>query len=320
MLFFSEGGMGVMKYAAIDIGTNTMRLLIAEVSKGKITRKEKWIFPTRMGEGLGTDRVIPLDVMDRNLKALAQAGELCRENGADEIFAFGTSALRDAKNGKEFVQKALEQTGIQVEIISGELESTLAYLGIAGSMERSNMLILDVGGGSSEWVVVRKGAKEKAQSINVGAVRLKEGFVRNDPPTMEEKMEMESYVQDIFQQAWGELDLEGLTAVGIGGTATTMSAMNQKMEVYQSEKIHNTKVEAGDMARMLDQLSALTLERRKNIPGLQPSRADVIIPGMLIVMGALAVAKKDLLYVSDSDNLEGAIYHKINSTMFDKKY
>lgn len=309
-----------MKYAAIDIGTNTMRLLIADVAQGKIMSKEKWIFPTRMGEGLGADRIIPSFVMERNLEALAKAGDLCRENGVREIFAFGTSALRDAKNGEEFLQKAQTQTGISVEIISGELESTLAFLGITGSMEKSDMLILDVGGGSSEWVIVREGIKEKAASIDIGAVRLKEGFVRHDPPTAEEKREMEKHVQKTFHQAWANLDLEGLTVVGIGGTATTMSAMNQKMEVYQTEKIHNSRVAGEDMARMLAHLSKLTNEQRKDVPGLQPSRADVIIPGMLVVMGALAVAKKDLLYVSDSDNLEGAVYHKINRAMFDKKY
>lgn len=309
-----------MKYGAIDIGTNSMRLMIATVENGVLTGKQKWLFPTRMGEGLGKDKVLDPKVMDRNLEALTQAGKICEDHGVEHIIAFGTSALRDATNKEEFLQEAKRRTGVSVEVLSGDKESTLAFLGIIASVPEKDILVLDVGGGSTEWVVVRNGNKVRSASIDVGAVRMKEAYVQNDPPDIKELDAIRKHVEDAFSQAWKGLDLTDLAVVGIGGTATTMSAMNQEMTEYRSEKIQNSKVTLLQMEEMLEKLGSQTLEARKETPGLQPARADVIIPGMLIVLEGMKAAKKMVMIVSDSDNLEGAVYDKIKRDNVSQKY
>lgn len=297
-----------MKIAVIDIGTNSMRLLIATVEGNSIIEKKKWLFPTRMGEGLAPANMLRPHVLERNVEALSQASALCREYGAEEIYAFGTSALRDAKNARDFVKKAQEETGITVHIITGEMESKLAYLGIMRSMDLKNVFILDVGGGSTEWVFVEEGILCAKGSIDLGAVRLKERYLYQDPPTQEEKKALESLVKTQFARAWEHIKTEGLVMVAIGGTATTLSAIQQKMETYEPEKIQNSRLSRENLDEIFQMLEAKSLDDRKKVIGLQASRADVILPGMMILMGAMEVARQKMLYISDSDNLEGAVY------------
>jgi exopolyphosphatase/guanosine-5'-triphosphate,3'-diphosphate pyrophosphatase len=304
-----------MKQAAIDIGTNSMRLLIASVEDRQMTEKSKWLFPTRMGEGLSLTGSIPPYVLERNLDALMQAKKLCDDHDVKDIYAFGTSALRDAHNGSVFIQEAAARTGIHVEIITGDVESRLAYLGVMASMQLEDALVLDVGGGSSEWVLIRSGLRHRSGSVNVGAVRMKEAFLRQDPPAASEQAKLQRHVEQAFSQAWKGLDLQGLTVVGIGGTATSISAMNQRMEIYQTDKIHNSIVTMSEMEYLLKVLCQRSLEQRRTLPGLQATRADVIIPGLMIVMTALRLAFATEVTVSDWDNLEGAIYHKINQNI-----
>lgn len=302
-----------MKLAAIDIGTNSMRLLIVDVFDRVLEKREKWLFPTRMGEGLGPSG-IPPHVMERNLAGFVEAVRLCRERGVEEIFAFGTSALRDAANGSEFLHKALEQTGVPVQIISGALESKLAYLGVAGTVDGTDLLILDVGGGSSEWVLVRDGIRQDGGSVDVGAVRLKETFYKfEDPPKEETMSNLRANIRGLFEKVWNGKNLSGTTLVGIGGTATTLSAIKQELQTYDAQRIQNSIVTKEEVRKILNRLTALSLEERKGVAGLQPSRADVIIGGVLILLEVMDLAGAKSLLVSDADNLEGGILYLLEN-------
>lgn len=302
-----------MKIAAIDIGTNSMRLLIGDVQNGMLGDREKWLYPTRMGEGM-SEKGIPAHVMERNLTAYEEAVNLCRHRNVEQIFAFGTSALRDAANSGAFLSKALERTGVPVQIISGTLESELAYLGVTGTVDGKDLLILDVGGGSSEWVLVRDGVRMDGGSVNLGAVRLKENFYKEEDPPGEQTLErMEKHIRDLFASVWSTMNFSGLSLVGIGGTATTLSAMRQELRVYDTHRIQNSRVSKEDIRVLLQRLVSLRLEERKRLPGLQPSRADVIIGGVLIFLEVMEQVGAEELLVSDADNLEGAVLYLLQN-------
>ncbi|MBF7096919.1 Ppx/GppA family phosphatase [Alkalibacter sp. M17DMB] len=297
--------------ASIDIGTNSTRLMVAKVENGKISNKKKWVFYTRMGEGLGKDSVITEKAMKRNLDALYKAKAICDGSGVEVIWAFGTSALRDAKNSQDFIREALMRTGIEVEILTGERESEYGFLGVSQSFEEKNILIVDLGGGSCEFIAVRNGEKVFAQSIDVGAVRLKEMFIGTYPADHSALAALKGHVVKNLEKTFKKNDMVDLTLVGIGGTITSISSMNQGLECYDSEKIDKSVVKLSEIDDIYNGLVGLEIDEIKKIKGLEEKRADIILPGILIIKTLMEYGDFQSITVSDSDNLEGAIAYKI---------
>lgn len=298
-----------MKIAGIDIGTNSMRILMTDYSwvNGQVELKNriKSVKTTRIGKNINFTKAIDPVTYNNNMESFEDFVNVANENKAEKIFAIGTSALRDAVNGQEFISQAEQNTGIKINVISGSFEAELAFYGVSvGLVERGRLLIIDIGGGSTEFVVGSKieGILFK-KSINLGAVRLTEMF-GDDTESMKEHILKElDIVRDIVQR------FSVKKIVGIGGTITTISAINQAMRVYDTEKIHNSIIKRIDAYYIFNSLRVLNIEDKKRVIGLQPSRADIIVAGINILLCSMNLLNIEELIVSDYDNLEGMIYY-----------
>lgn len=186
------------KYAVIDIGTNSTRLLIASVKNNVIVKREKYLLSTRMGQGVDHNRMIHPETIERNIIALKEFKEISQNCGVQDMILFGTSALRDAKNGHEFVRVAQEKLQMTVDIIDGKQEAQYAFLGIGEQYKDENSIIIDIGGGSTEFVCCAKGKLISSNSLNIGAVRLTEKFIKHDPPLVDEINHIKLYVRNLL--------------------------------------------------------------------------------------------------------------------------
>lgn len=309
-LAFLLGGMIMKKYAAIDIGTNSMRLLLAELEGIKIVDRKKEINTTRIGQSVDQEGIISQEGIERNLEAFEAFVQKAKEYGAEAIFAIATSAVRDAKNGKEFVQAAFEKTGVEIQVISGKKEAEIGYKGVLMGLRDTTLetMVIDIGGGSTEFILGSGENLKEIISEDVGAVRMTER-VGEDEAKLHQAIE--TTIENTLQRLKGK-ELQQL--IGIGGTITSLGALHQQLEPYDPEKVHNYSLKIEDIEDIKNQLLQLTLEERKKLKGLHPKRADIIIAGvmiLLVIMKKLGIPK---ITVSEYDNLEGLLYHQLQST------
>ena len=274
-----------MKIGTIDIGTNSMRLLTADYQDGKIINRKKYVNTTRIGQGVDNNGYISKEAIDRNIQALKEFKAICDEEGCEYVCCMGTSALRDSKNSDEFIALAKEEAGVDVEVITGDRESNLGFLGVLEGVEKDELeeiLVIDIGGGSTEFIVGDKNGVNFCKSENIGALRLTEKFLKHEIKSKNIKK-----------------------LVGIGGTVTSVSAMNQQLEVYSMEKVHNSKICKKELDEILQMLKNMTLEDKKRLKGLQPKRADIITAGVVILDIIMEKLELNEIIVSEYDNLEG---------------
>lgn len=301
-----------MKIGTIDIGTNSMRLLVANYIDGKLEDRKKYVNTTRIGQGVDKDGYIMKEAIERNLDALAEFYEICKSENCVAIHCMGTSALRDSKNGNIFVEKAKKLTGIDVEIISGEEESNLGFKGVLeGLQEDSDILVIDIGGGSTEFIIGDRSGIKFSKSENVGALRMTEKFLSKDPVDENEFENMSKFIYSEIEETLTyirSMDIKKI--VGIGGTITSLSAINQKLEVYSMEKIHNSEVKLEEINQILQNLKQMTLSDKKTIKGLQAKRADIITAGVEILKIIIENLEIEKIIVSEYDNLEGLMCQK----------
>ena len=301
-----------MKIGAIDIGTNSMRLLVAEYIDGKLYNREKFVNTTRIGQGVDSEGYISEEAIERNIKALKEFSDIANEKGCEYIYCIGTSALRDSKNGNEFIDLAKVETNLDVDIISGEEESNLGFIGVLqGLDDTNNILVLDIGGGSTEFILGDESGIKYAKSENVGALRMTEKFLEADPICEDEFEDMSNFIEETISDTINILKEKNIRQiVGIGGTITSVSAINQELETYFMEKIHGSKVNEKELDNILQNLKKMTLNDKKNIKGLQPKRADIITAGVRILNIIMKKLEKENIIVSEYDNLEGLICQK----------
>lgn len=298
------------KIAAIDIGTNSMRLLLCEYGKKGFGHKEKHLIVTRMGQGLSATGIISEEVMERNLSALKVFKEKAEQYGAQEIIAIATSAVRDAGNREEFLQAAIEQTGIVIRVISGEVEADLGITGVVKDYEAmdGDILVIDIGGGSTELVLGGISGINYAKSVNAGSVRMTERFITSHPIAKNEIDGLNENLEQLFQEPINQLkDLRIQKAVAIGGTATTIAAIYHNLCIYDPHRVHNTVIAFDYLQNLHEKLKNMSVEQRYGINGLQKERADVIPAGIAIMMHIMKSLKLQSFTVSENDNLEGAI-------------
>ncbi|SDJ83908.1 Ppx/GppA phosphatase family protein [Natronincola ferrireducens] len=302
------------KYAAIDIGTNSMRLLLMTVETDRILHRTKEINTTRIGQSVDERGAITREGMERNLGAFEDFVEKAREYGAEEIYAIATSAVRDAKNGEVFVGEALQRTGIKIAILSGEEEAGLGYKGVLMGLKNPELelLVIDIGGGSTEFILGKSATLQETISENVGAVRMTERLITTDPITQQEKEGLEKVIKKELHSTLQKLQkkqIKGL--IGIGGTITTLGALHQQLDPYDMDKIHNYTLTLQNIKDLLQKLETLTLEERKALKGIHPKRGDIIIAGttiLRIIMETLAI---DTITISEYDNIEGLLYENM---------
>lgn len=293
----------------IDIGTNSCRLFIAELentSEGKKIKRElvKDVEIVKLGEGVNKTHNLNPEAIKRTLDCLKKYKEKASSYGVENIRAFATSAVRDAENREVFLQE-VSKLGIKIECISGKTEATLNFLGNS-LVFKDEILVVDIGGGSTEFTLGKDKTIDFIQSINIGAVRATEKFF-SDNDYSEEKIEK--------CKAWIRKNLEILKTIkdrdfkliGVAGTATTQISVRDKMEIYDSSKVHMATLTLDELKENLSLFLSKNFEERKKIVGLEEKRADVIIAGTLILLTILEELNQDKIIISESDNLSGAI-------------
>ena len=293
----------------IDIGTNSCRLFIAELentSEGKKIKRElvKDVEIVKLGEGVNKTHNLNPNAIKRTLDCLKKYKEKASSYGIENIRAFATSAVRDAENREIFLQE-VSKLGIKIECISGKTEATLNFLGNS-LVFKDRILVVDIGGGSTEFTLGKDKSIDFIQSINIGAVRATEKFF-SDNGYSEEKLEK--------CKVWIRKNLEILKTIkdrdfkliGVAGTATTQISVRDKMEIYDSSKVHMATLTLDELKENLSLFLSKNFEERKNIVGLEEKRADVIIAGTLILLTILEELNQDKIIISESDNLSGAI-------------
>lgn len=298
-----------MKIGTIDIGTNSMRLLTAVYENGKLIDRKKYINTTRIGQGVDDKGYISKEAIDRNIEALKEFKAICDKEGCDYVYCMGTSALRDSKNSSEFIELAKKETSVDVEIITGERESNLGFLGVLEGVEKDDseeILVIDIGGGSTEFIVGNKEGINFCKSENIGALRLTEKFLKTEVVKDSELKDTIDFINKTIENTINTIKSKNIKKlIGIGGTITSVSAINQKLEVYSMEKVHNSKICKKEVDQILQMLKNMTLKDKKNINGLQPKRADIITAGVVILDIIMEKLELDEIIVSEYDNLEG---------------
>ena len=295
-----------MKIGTIDIGTNSMRLLIAEYRDGKLVNRKKYVNTTRIGQGVDKQGYI---------KVLVEFSNICKAESCEKVYCMGTSALRDSKNKDVFVKLAKDKAGIDVDIISGEKESNLGFMGVLEGIENAeDILVIDIGGGSTEFIIGDKEGIKFSKSENVGALRMTEKFLHQDPINDNEFESMSNFIYEEVKNTLEYIKNNKVKKlVGIGGTITSLSAMNQELEVYSMEKIHNSKINLSEIELILQNLKRMTRNDKKSLKGLQPKRADIITAGVEILHTIMKNLEIKEITVSEYDNLEGLMCQNIKN-------
>jgi exopolyphosphatase/guanosine-5'-triphosphate,3'-diphosphate pyrophosphatase len=298
-------------YAAIDIGTNTLRLLVAEaigLDDFTVLHAEQEI--TRLGEGLLPARLLQDAPIRRSLAVLGRFAEAARSREAGTIAAVCTSAVREAGNGAAFLAEAARQTGLALRVIDGGEEARLTLLGVRHGLRLGSERVLgiDIGGGSTEFVLAAGDEVEGIVSTGLGVVKLTEQYLVSDPPTVDEMQRVKDVVGARISRLGGELPrLEGSRLVGTAGTVTTLAAIDLALVSYDRRKIQGHHLTLVRVAELLDRLAALPIRERREVPGLEPGRADIIVAGAAIVAVSMERLGFDLLQVSDDGLREGIL-------------
>lgn len=306
------------KVACIDIGTNSVRMILLDQMSSQCIDAEKFMETTRIGSGVDAHRMLSEEAMRRTLDALVKFSNIAKSAGASEILAIATSAVRDAKNSHEFLERVRLEAGINVQIISGQEEARLGFLGVSkGTDEQGNILVIDIGGGSTELIVGQKGLIDYSISLDIGAVRMSDKFITSDPWDLKEQQDMADYIRSIIKEPIKAIQKHDIkTIVGIGGTISTAGSMALEMTNYDRHKIHDYYVPLDQIHSMNRKLMSLAVDDRKKIPGLQAKRADIIPAGFMILQLLLLALEKEGISISEYDNLEGLFFDKLYEKHF----
>ena len=298
------------KYAILDIGTNSIKFFVAEIKNGRIISVIDTNNISRLGEGLQKTGKISPEAMERNIKVLADFLKTAKKEQVEEITAVGTMCLRTASNAAEFIKKANESLGLDIQVIEGEEEARLSYLAILSTLgiEAKNVIVFDTGGGSTEFIFGAGTKLKNRISLNIGAVYPTEKFLVSDPVTDEELKMTADYVKNFFS----EHNLSGNPDVlfGIGGTVTSLGAVKHKMEKYNPQIIQGSKMELEEVERQIALYKNKTIAERRKIVGLQPKRADVILAGAIIVKTIMETFGKHEFIISDRGLRHGLMFDK----------
>ena len=291
-----------MRVATIDIGTNSVLLLVAESQGDALLPVIERATVTRLGEGVDRNRHLLEAACERTLSCLAAYASELRTLGVTTLDAVGTSAMRDATGGQEFVARAAQVLGVAPRVIDGDEEARLTFAGaLSGLPHTGKVTVFDIGGGSTEIVVgSRKGSDRHIAakvSLDIGSVRLFERHVRSDPPSAHELQLVEQDIESALRAApRGEI---GATLVGVAGTVTQLAALELQLEKYDATRVHGSVLTLSAVDRLAAQLAQQSLAERRALPGMEPSRADVLVVGSAIARAVLHWSGATELVVSD---------------------
>ncbi len=292
--------------AVIGIGSNSVRSLLADVSASGFTRVWRDREGTRLFAGLDAAGNLNRDCMDKTISAARRMASEARQQGAEQLAVFATSAARDAANGAAFMAAVERETGIPLRIISGEEEAELSFLGASAAVKAERCGIVDIGGGSTEIAVGTRQGIECAFSCQMGAVRLFRRLRIDRKEDMKPVEVAAAQILDEHLRQHPDLELPE-TWVGTGGTFTTLAAMALGQTWTNRIRVHGTEITAGEIREFGEKLAGMKIEERKQLPGLQPGRADIVVHGICILLGVLERIGRDRITVSEWGNLDGYV-------------
>lgn len=330
--------------AVIDIGTNSVRLVVADVDSGangvELVPVWRELAMPRLGRGVDKERRLSDAAMSATLAAIHRLAASARRHGAAGITVVGTSALRDAVNKESFISLVRRQAGLDVQVLSGREEAELAFLGaVRGtwpvmpqrpgtSRGAQEVIVVDVGGGSTELVRgSTDGVMDTALSVDVGAVRMTEMCVRSDPISAADWARLVAAVQERLAPLWLALSdertkpalrvgetfdhIQGMVyLIALGGTATTLAAAHQKLQTYDPALVHGCTLSRADVGDLIEDLKAVTVSERRTLPGVHPERADIILAGAVIIHQVMVGIGTEYMTVSESDLLDGVLLRR----------
>ncbi len=322
-----------MKVAAVDIGTNSTRLLVAEAASGGLDTLFRTTRITRLGAGVDSSRSISREAMERTTSVLEQYAQVIRRLGAERVGVIATSASRDADNRDEFFGRVQEVLGTGPLLLSGESEAALSFAGAVSAYsdpQAAPFLVVDIGGGSTELSVGRMDGGTNQEvgtceaeaseasvhlpgielygwtSLDIGCVRLSERYLHGDPPRPEELHEAIRDVEANLVEAERAVPIqEARTVIGLAGTVTSLAAMDLKLDAYDPDAVHHYRLTRAAIESLFRYLASSTREELRGEPGLEPARADVIVGGALVLAAMMRRWDFDAVVVSEADILDG---------------
>jgi len=295
---------------AIDLGTNSTRLLVADVEDGNIRELERDVRVTRLGEGVDERRrLLPLPIA-RVRNVLSDYRRLLERHGAERALAIATSAVRDAENGEAFLGEIEWSYGFSTRLLTGHDEALMTFRGVTADRSvQAATVILDVGGGSTELVFAGPDGVRWHDSLDIGSVRLTERHLHSDPPTRDELDECAETVRALLaDRVPDEVRDEARALIGVAGTITSLAALDLGLDEYDRDQVHGHVLSADRLERQLERLAAVPVAERRELRPLDAERAPVIVAGAVIAHEALACFGVDALEVSERDILDGAAF------------
>jgi exopolyphosphatase/guanosine-5'-triphosphate,3'-diphosphate pyrophosphatase len=310
--------MAKRRIATIDVGTNTILLLVVELdADGAFRVLTDRAEIARLGEGVDRNRSLSAAGVERALEVLREYVHACRNFGVEEIVAAGTSALRDALDAKSFLDLLKREFKLDLRVLSGREEAAYSYLAVREGLQldAKDVLVVDVGGGSTEFIWAKDGKLHDWASLDLGSVRLTERFLTSDPARKEECDRLIHTVEQSLGKLltdWGALRQGSRPAmVGIAGTFTTLSAVEKGLTHYSHSEVHGSRLGRAEVERQVELYRSKTVAERKKIAGLEPKRADVILAGALVIQRIMVLFDIDQAIVSDQGIRYGLLYEKI---------
>ncbi len=305
-----------MRVAVVDMGTNSTRLLVADVEDSRVEEIERRSTVTRLGRGVDTTGHLATEAIDDVANAVGEYIGIYEPLEPDVVLVLATSAVRDADNSGAFIAELRERFALNARILTGDEEARLTYLGaVAGREAADDTLVVDIGGGSTELVLGSGHEVTFHTSLQVGTVRHTERHIRNDPPT---GSELEALAEDVRKRIFAELAAAEFFDIGIGiavaGTPTSLAAIEQELDPYDPEKVHGYVLTLDGIQRMYSMLSGKTLEERLKVTGLHPGRAPTIVAGVVILIQVMRAFGLQRIEVSEHDILHGAALEAAESS------
>ena len=290
------------RLAAVDIGTNTALLLIAEAGDNReiqpLFQQERIV---RLGEGVDENRTLKEVAIARTVRAVEDYVAAAKQFGATEFVITGTSAIRDAMNRNRLIDQINKRFAMEMRVLSGEEEARLTYFGALSNKQHldGEIILFDIGGGSTECIFGTRDSLQSATSLDIGSVRLTERFVRNDPISDDEFANMQNYVRQQIKTGLSRPEVRPKHFVGVAGTVTTLAAIDLKLESYDGELVDNRFLTVRAVTEVVKCLRRKNLEEKRRIKGLAPGRADVILAGATILLEFMHQFGVETVVVSD---------------------
>ena len=299
-----------MRVAVVDIGTNSTRLLIADVAPdGALTQRYRESIVTRLGDRVDATGCLGDEAIERVLRTLKHYRALIDEHGATATTAVLTSAVRDAANGAEFTARVRDDYGLDARTIGGDEEAALTFAGATSERgdDGERLVVVDIGGGSTEFVIGCDGAVDFHVSTQAGVVRQTERHIRSDPPRREEVAALRREVAEIIaENVPAQARAEVSCAIAVAGTATSCAAIELGLEPYDPARVHRHTLTRAKTTQILERLIPLTTDERRDVKGLHPDRAPVILAGVAMLLEVFDAFELEHLEVSEHDILRGA--------------